>query len=138
MRLRQADVLFGYDLTVQLFGGNGHFSEDAQRASFGAKNAKGRADGELLQKMVLRFLQHFAKEKYTVAISANAHGKVASKVAREEYLQRYRLDPRITMPGAVGYLRLNDWPTDVRFGVEPSLRIEDSLSLAWTTELIVL
>jgi hypothetical protein len=39
VRLRQADVLFAYDLSVQLFGGNGHFSLEAQRASFTAKNA---------------------------------------------------------------------------------------------------
>lgn len=37
------------------------------------------------------------------------------------------------MPGAVGYLRLNDWPSDVRFGVEPSIGMEDNLFLAWAT-----
>ena len=37
------------------------------------------------------------------------------------------------MPGAAGYLRFNDWPSDVRFGVEPSVGIEDSLFLAWAT-----
>jgi hypothetical protein len=36
------------------------------------------------------------------------------------------------MPGA-GYLRLNDRPSDVRFGVEPSIGIQDSLFLAWAT-----
>lgn len=133
VRLRQADVLFGYDLSAQLFGGNGHFSVDAQKASFSAKNARGRADGELLREVVGRFLRHFAKEKFTVAFSANAHAKPESKAVQEEYLQRFRFDQRITKPGAVGYLRLNDWPTDVRFIVEPSLGTEDSLFLAWTT-----
>lgn len=133
VRLRQADVLFAYDLNVQLFGGNGHFSLDAQKASFTAKNAKGRADGELLRQVVTRFLRHFVKEKCTVALSANAHAKVEGKAVRDEYLQRFRFDPRITMPGAVGYLRLNDWPSDVRFGVEPSIGIQDSLFLAWAT-----
>jgi hypothetical protein len=133
VRLRQADVLFAYDLSVQLFGGNGHFSLEAQKASFTAKNATGRADGELLRQVVTRFLRHFAKEKCTVALSANAHAKVEGKAVRDEYLQRFRFDPRITMPGAVGYLRLNDWPSDVRFGVEPSIGIQDSLFLAWAT-----
>jgi hypothetical protein len=133
VRLRQADVLFGYDLNVQLFGGNGQFSLDAQKASFSAKNAKGRADGALLQQVVARFLRHFAKEKFTVAFSANAHAKAESTAVREDYLQHFRIDPRITKPGAVGYLHLNDWPSDVRFEVEPSLRVEDSLFLAWTT-----
>jgi hypothetical protein len=44
VRLRQADALFGYDLSVQLFGGNGYFSVEAQKATFSAKNAKGRVD----------------------------------------------------------------------------------------------
>jgi hypothetical protein len=73
VRLRQADVLFAYDLSVQLFGGNGYFSVDAQKATFNAKKAKGKADGESLRQMVGRFLRHFAKEKLTVVFSANAH-----------------------------------------------------------------
>jgi hypothetical protein len=133
VRLRQADVLFGYDLSVQLFGGNGYFSVDAQKATFSAKNAKGRADGELLRQMVGRFLRHFAKEKLTVAFSANAHAKAESKAVQEEYVQRFRFDQRIAKPGAVGYLRLDEWPSDVRFMVEPSLGMEDSLFLTWTT-----
>jgi hypothetical protein len=59
--------------------------------------------------------------------------KPESKAVQEEYLKRFRFDERITKPGAVGYLLLNDWPTDVRFIVEPSLGTEDSLFLAWTT-----
>lgn len=133
VRLRQADVLFTYDLSVQLFGGNGHFSLDAQKASFSAKNARGRADGELLRQVVSRFLGHFAKGKFTVAFSANAFAKADSKAVQEEYVQRFRFDPKITKPGAVGYLRLDSWPSDVRFTVEPSLETEDSLFLAWTT-----
>jgi hypothetical protein len=133
VRLRQADVVFGYDLSVQLFGGNGHFSLDAQKATFSAKNARGRADGDLLRQVVGRFLRHFAKEKCSVAFSANAFAKAESKTVKEEYVQRFRFDPRITKPGAVGYLRLDKWPSDVRFTVEPSLETEDSLFLAWTT-----
>jgi hypothetical protein len=41
--------------------------------------------------------------------------------------------PRITKAGAVEYLRLEGWPSDVRFIVEPSLETVDSLFLAWTT-----
>lgn len=133
VRLRQANVLFGYDLSVQLFGGNGYFSVDAQKATFRAKNARRRADGELLRQMVDRFLQHFAQEKLTVAFSADAYAKAESQVVQEQYVQRFRFDQRITKPGAVGYLRLGDWPSDVRFMVEPSLGTEDSLFLAWAT-----
>jgi hypothetical protein len=83
--------------------------------------------------MVDRLLGHFAQEKLTVTFSADAYAKAESKVALEQYVQRFRFDQRITKPGAVGYLRLDDWPADVRFMVEPSLGTEDSLFLAWTT-----
>jgi hypothetical protein len=65
--------------------------------------------------------------------AGNAHAKTESKAVQEEYIQRFRFDPRITKPGAVGHLHLDDWPTDVRFIVEPLLGTDDSLFLAWTT-----
>jgi hypothetical protein len=96
VRLRQADLLFAYDLSVQLFGGNGHFSLDAQKASFSAKNARGRADGELLRVVANRFLGHFANGKFIVAFSANAYAKADSKAVQQEYVQRFCFDLRIT------------------------------------------
>jgi hypothetical protein len=68
-----------------------------------------------------------------VVFSANAHAKAENKAVQEEYVQRFRFDRRIAKPGAVGYLRLDEWPSDVRFMVEPSLGMEDSLFLTWTT-----
>lgn len=44
---------------------------------------------------------------------------------------------RITMPGAAGFLRIDGWPSDVRFGVETAIGIEDSLFLAWNTRFSV-
>jgi hypothetical protein len=135
VRLRQSDVLFGYDLNVQLFGGNGYFSVDAQKASFSAKNAKSRADGQLLVEMAGRFLRHFAQEKFPIVFSANTQAKPDSKGIQVEYLHRFRFDERITRPGAVGYLQLREWPSDVRFLVEPSILADDGLFLAWTTRI---
>jgi hypothetical protein len=34
---------------------------------------------------------------------------------------------------AVGYLQLREWPSEVRFLVEPSILAYDGLFLAWTT-----
>jgi hypothetical protein len=133
VRLQQTDIVFGYNLSVQLFGGNGHFSLDAQRASLSARNARGRADAELLRQVTDRFLRQFAKENFTVAFAANAFAKADSTTVRDEYVQRYRFDPRIAHPGAVGYLRFDNWPIEVKFTVEPALGLEDNLFLVWTT-----
>ena len=134
VRLQQMDIAFGYSLSAQLFAGNGHFSMDAQKASFSARNAKGRADGELLRQVVDRFLRHFAKEQFIISFSANVYAKADSPAVREEYLHRYRFDSRILHPGVVGYIRLAKSPSDVRLAIEPALGTDDSLFLAWTTK----
>jgi hypothetical protein len=135
VHLRTVDVAFEYELNAQLFGGNGAFALNAQKAAFAANNARSRADGDLLLQMIDRFLRTFAApEKLMVIFSANAHAKLESAAVRQEYLERFRFDQRITGPGTVGYVRLEDWPEDVKLLVEPSLGIADSLFLAWTTK----
>lgn len=135
VHLRTIDVAFEYELNAQLFGGNGAFALNAQKAVFAANNARSRADGDLLLEMINRFLRTFAvPEKLMVLFSANAHAKSESATVREKYLERFRFDQRITGPGTVGYVRLEDWPEDVKLLVEPSLGIEESLFLAWTTK----
>jgi hypothetical protein len=115
VHLRTVDVAFEYELNAQLFGGNGAFALNAQKAVFAANNARTRADGDLLLQMIDRFLRTFtAPEKLMVIFSANAHAKLESAAVREEYLGRFRFDQRITSPGTVGYVRLEDWPEDVK------------------------
>jgi len=135
VHLRAADVAFDYQLNAQLFGGNGFFALNAQKAVLGANNARGIADGNLLVEVVNRFLAMFVgPSRVTILLSANAHAKLESASVRDAYLKQFRLDQRITGPGVVGYVRLEGWPEDVRFQVEPSLGISDSLFLAWNTK----
>jgi hypothetical protein len=135
VHLRTIDVAFEYELNAQLFGGNGAFALNAQKAVFAANNARSKADGDLLLQMIDRFLRTFAvPENLMVLFSANAHAKAESATVRETYLERFRFDQRIAGPGTVGYVRLEDWPEDVKLLVEPSLGIEESLFLAWTTK----
>lgn len=135
VHLRTIDVAFEYELNAQLFGGNGAFTFNAQRAVFAANNARSRADADLLLQMSDRFLRAFAvPEKLTVLFSVNAHAKVESAAVRDKYLERFRFDQRIIGPGTVGYVRLDEWPEDVKLLIEPSLGIADSLFLAWTTK----
>lgn len=135
VHLRTMDVAFDYQLNAQLFNGSGFFALNSQKAILGANNARGRADGSLLVEVVNRFLRMFVGARTTILFSANTHGKLESASVRDDYLKRFRFDQRITGPGVVGYVRLNDWPEDVRFQVEPSLGVEDSLFLTWATKV---
>jgi hypothetical protein len=138
VHLRAVDVVFDYQLNAQFFGGNGFFAFNSQKVVFAAQNAKGKADGDLLIEVVNRFLRMFAvPEKLMVLFSANAHAKTEAVSTRNDYLSRFRFDQRITGPGIVGFVRLDDWPEDVKLLVEPSLGFDDSLFLAWTTKFSV-
>lgn len=134
VHLRITDTAFDYQLNAQLFNGNGFFALSAQKVVLGANNARGRADGDLLVEVVNRFLRMFVGPRTTILFSANTHGKLESASVRDDYLKRFRFDQRITGPGVVGYVRLNDWSEDIRIQVEPSLGVEDSLFLTWTTK----
>jgi hypothetical protein len=135
VHLRTFDVVYDYQMNAQLFGGNGLFVFNSQKVVLAAQNAKGRADGDLLIEVVNRFLRMFAvPEKLMVLFSANAHAKMESTTMRNDYLKRFRFDPRISGPGTVGFVRLDEWPEDVKLLIEPSLGLEDGLFLAWTTK----
>jgi len=62
------------------------FSLDAQKASFSAKNGRGRADGELLRRMAGRFLRHFAKKISPSLSRQTPMQKTESKAVQEEYI----------------------------------------------------
>jgi len=103
IRLRQGDVLFGYDLLATLLGGNGFFFVNPQKANFVTKNARSRADANLLFEMTARFLRHFAApENLEAVFTANAQAKVAEPAMREKYFEPFRIDSRIEWPGAAG------------------------------------
>src|SRR5258708_14653557 len=62
VQLRKVDVGFEYELNAQLFGGNGAFALNAQKAVFAANNARSRADGGLLLNMCNRCLWPLASQ----------------------------------------------------------------------------
>jgi hypothetical protein len=135
VHLRTVDIAFEYELSAQLFGGNGLFSLNARKVVFSANNARSRADVNLLLQMINRFLSAFAvPEKLMVLFSATTHAKAQSAMIRDTYLNRFRLDQRIIAPGTVGYVRLENWPEDVKLLIEPSLGNAESLFLALTTK----
>ena len=136
IRLRQGDVLFGYDLLATLLGGNGFFFVNPQKANFVTKNARSRADANLLFEMTARFLRHFAApENLEAVFTANAQAKVAEPAMREKYFEPFRTDSRIEWPGAAGYLRIENWVPNIRFQVEAGIADPTTFFLAWTTKI---
>ena len=53
----------------------------------------------------------------------------------DEFLEGLRPDPRVTSPGALGYVQLDGWPDAVRVAIEPSFDAPQSLFFSWQTNL---
>jgi hypothetical protein len=81
VHLRTIDVAFEYELNAQLFGGNGAFALNAQKAVFAANNARSRADGDLLLQMINRFLRTFAVPENETFFRTIAPGRSAQAIA---------------------------------------------------------
>lgn len=84
----------------------------------------------------MRFARFAAlEEKLPLMFSANAHASLPTVDHREQFLEGLRPDPRVTSPGALGYVQLDGWPDAVRVAIEPSFDAPQSLFFSWQTNL---
>jgi hypothetical protein len=137
VRVRHTDFVFDYELSASFFGGNATFKQDSEKVVFSARGAKTRQDAEILLQMASRFLKAMAMPDHLcVEFSANAHASLASEEAREAYLAAFRPSDQVVSPGALGFVRLERWPEDIRIAIEPSFNLPSSLFFAWHTRFL--
>ena len=137
VRVRHTDIVFDYEVSASFFGGNAAFSLNADRVVLSAKGAKTRQDADLLVETANRFVTKTAlPEKLYVFCSTNAQASLGTEGLREEFLERYRPDGLVSGPGALGYVRLTDWPEDIRIAIEPSIASSESLFISWSTRFL--
>lgn len=137
VRVRHTDIVFDYELSASFFGGNATFKRDAEKTVFSARGARTRQDADILHQTAARFVKAVAlPEQLHVAFSANAHASLASEGAREAYLADFRPSPSVVGPGALGFVRMEGWPEDIRIAIEPSLGLPSSLFFTWHTRLL--
>jgi len=129
VRVRHTDIVFDYELSASLFGGNATFKRDAEKAVFSARGARTRQDAEILHQTAARFVKMVAvSEQLYVVFSANAHASFASESEREAYLAGFRPSNQVVGPGALGIVRLDGWPEDIRIAIEPSIGVANTAS----------
>jgi hypothetical protein len=135
IRLRQTDLAFDYELKASLLGGNGAFIHDAEKFWLSVSGGRTGADTRTLADTAKRFLWSCeVSDKEVGSFNVNTHARADSKEKRDEFLQGFRMDDKIIGPGALGYVRVTEWPEEVRFSLEPSIGVSDSLFLAWNTQ----
>jgi len=136
VRVRHTDIIFDYVLSASFYGGNASFLRDAEKAVLFARGARTRQDADLLRGAAMRFARFVtSEEKLPLMFSANAHALLSSVEDREQFLERLRPDPRVTSPGALGYVQLEGWSDAVRLAIEPSFNAPQSLFFSWQTNL---
>lgn len=135
IRLRDTDSAFDYELKASLLGGNGAFAHDSEKFYLSVSGGRTEVDARVLGETAKRFLwtSEVSSDDFG-ALAVNTHARAESSGAREEFLRAFRNDERIVGPGALAYVRTPSWPHEVRFSFEPSLGVEDSLFLAWSTQ----
>ena len=136
VRVRLTDIMFDYELSASLFGGNGTFKRDAERLLISARGARSKQDAEILMQSVMRFSKAVAApEHLEMSFSANAHAIVSTGSEREAFLARFKADESVVGPGALGLVRLPGWPDDIRVSIERSLAMDHGLFFSWNTRI---
>jgi hypothetical protein len=135
IRLRQHDFAFDYEVRASLLAGNGLLIHDAEKFFLSVSGGRTEADALLLAETAKRFLWSSEVSSEDVGLFyVNTHAKTDAKEKRDQFLRGFAADPRITGPGALGYVHVAEWTEDVRFSLEPSLGVPDSLFFAWNTQ----
>ncbi len=135
IRLRQNDFAFDYELRASLLASNGALVHDAEKFFLSVSGGRTEADARLLAETAKRFLWSCEVSSNDLGVlSVNMHAKVDTKEKRDEFLRGFADDPKITGPGALAYVHVPEWLEDVRFSLEPSLGVPDSLFFAWNTQ----
>ncbi|SRR6266511_3384649 len=135
IRMRQNDFAFDYELRASLLAGNGLLIHDAEKFFLSVSGGRNEADARLLGETAKRFLWSSEVSSEDVGtFYVNAHARADTKEKRDEFLRGLGGDQRITGPGALAYVKVAEWSEDVRFSLEPSLGVPDSLFFAWNTQ----
>lgn len=136
VRVRHTDIIFDYELAASFYGGNASIVYNAEKAILSARGARTRQDAELLHSAAVKFAQFVASEEnLPIGFSANAHATLPTIKDRELYLDALRPHPRVTNPGALGYINVEGWADTIRIAIEPSLSEAQSLFFTWQTTI---
>lgn len=134
VRLKSWDELFGYELVAQFFGENGHLFRTADGIKLTIRNCRTRGDWEIVRKTLVRFYQHmdFAPKSITT-VTVHVHSRLPTLDELEAFFQQFPQPAMASRPALLGYVKIDDWETEVRLLIEKSNALPDALFLAWDT-----
>lgn len=135
--LVKAGAAFNYEVSFNLFNGNGRFRISAEKAEVHFQGATGPKDFDLVQDCIAKFYQHVPLQEISnSAISAHAHSVAISVEAAQEYLSRYANPAKgIVRGGTIAIVVVDKWKEEIKLSVEQSLILPAGLFITWNTSM---
>ena len=133
--IRVGDVGFNYEVSFNIFNGNGTFKISSEKLEMHFQGATGEKDVELVIDCIAKLYEHVPlPEISNTLITGNAHATASSGEAVQQYLVRYA-DPakQIVRGGIIAYIACEKWKDEIRLAVEKSVVFPEGLFLIWST-----
>lgn len=135
IRVKKWDELYGFELSAQFFGENGHLSRAADRVKLSVRNARTAADWNVIHQTMLRFYTIMDFDPTTVtALSTHVHAKFPTPEERDQFLNQFSHNSLLSRAAALGYVQIPDWEKDIRVLVEQSNLVPNAVFVAWDTQ----
>lgn len=142
IRMRQNDILYGYELTATFYGGNAVVVRDAQQVRLTLTGGRTASDFELIANAVERFCTILEPQPpgMVCRLWANAHAAFATAEDAQKFFNRFLPNDSethsagiISRAGAVGFIQTPDRSEHVRLMIEPSILFQDAAFLSFNT-----
>ena len=128
IRVRQSDVLYGYELRASFFGADATLTRTAEKLVLSLANGQSQEDAKLILQVVTKFGQRFftglaVSPTLTIAV----HFEHGSSDEVHQFSDRFAPSAALESCGASGYVRRPGVRTPARIMIEPSFSYPGSL-----------
>lgn len=134
--VRRRDQVFNYDLSFQLFNGNGTFKISADRFSINLQNGRGKDDYNIMTHCISAFYEVIPIAILSFStITATGHTLMVSPDSVQKYFSEFRNDKvSSTLTGVIGTPVHKPWPHKMKLMLEESALYPNGLFFSFVTD----
>jgi hypothetical protein len=134
--VRRRDQVFNYDLSFQLFNGNGTFKISAEKLHISLQNAQGPKDYKIIADCVTKMYEAVPFTNLAnSSITATGHAKLSSALAVSEYFLSFtKPHGDMVLTGIIGQPSCSSWPHKIKLLLEESSVYPESVFFSFFTD----
>ena len=130
-RVRNADVLYNYDISATFFGTNAQFTRSADQLTLNMANGTAR-DVPFMCDVLGRFWMHFlVGTGLRARVNVGAHIDLGTQENRDDRMARFSPNSAVAHPCAAGYVKTDNGPEPVFVLIEPSFTYAEAVYARW-------